>query len=208
MPNVPAVCDHCGIIFRSPLEIEGAHTARLSGNTVRCPRCQKLARIPDGLYRFTGSVIELLSAPDRSHLELERIGLILREARDGRLPPAAVALELKRQAPGIGAQLANLLTPKSPSDFYAMAGVIIAALALIASLKQGPTPQPSVTIEQVFNYYGQVAQPSALPTPPGVKQPPPAHSSPAAKPRKGAKRNKPCVCGSGQKTKKCGCGAK
>jgi len=79
--RVPVLCNNCGTFFPSSFEISNSTNIVFSGCTSDlCPKCGGIGHIPDGVYNFIGNTIELLSAPNRTHLELEKLKKILEQA--------------------------------------------------------------------------------------------------------------------------------
>jgi preprotein translocase subunit SecA len=150
-----------------------------------------MGHVPDGVFNFVGSTIEILSAPKRTVEELTRLAAILREARDERQTPEQVKARIEKEVPAL-AKLGELL-PKNRGELYGFLAVILAAIPLFM---QPPAPSQqspvTVTINQVINQ--AAGQPMTEPV-----------TEPQQSNRK-VGRNEKCPCGSGKKYKKC-CGA-
>jgi hypothetical protein len=174
MPSLPAFCDTCGTAFPSGFVFENSTNVTLSGNkSGPCPNCGGMGHIPDGVFNFVGSTIEILSAPKRTVKELNRL--------------AQVAAQIKQELPELSS-LANLL-PKNREELYGFLALILAAIQL---LTQSPQSSQNITIN-----VSQVVE-QTLADAPTAKAVPPMPS----KSRK-IGRNEPCPCGSGKKFKKC-----
>lgn len=74
MLNVPAVCEKCNNFFPSDAAFENATNVTFDNKTVEfCPRCGGIGHVPDGVYNFFDNVIELVSGPDTTVAELQRL---------------------------------------------------------------------------------------------------------------------------------------
>ena len=194
--DVPAFCDTCGAVFRSGIVVENSTNITFVGNRAGpCPVCGSMGHIPDGVFNFVGSTIEILSAPKRTVDELTRLARILREAREKRQSPEEVAQTIRKELPELSG-LADLL-PKTRADLYAFLALIVAVIALLSQGIGGNGKSTNITVNQTINQVF-VETESAAST-----QPKTAQSPRKTTPKVG--RNEPCPCGSGKKYKKC-CG--
>ena len=196
--DVPAFCDTCGAVFRSGFSVVGdASNITLVGNTAGpCPVCSGLGHIPDGVFNFVGSTIEILSAPQRTRDELGRLAAILREAKQAKQSPEAVAEAIRTQVPGFSG-VADLL-PKTREELYAFLALVVSVVTL---LLQGPSDEKSqnITVNQTINQVFMETDKSV-----NAAASKPRRTPVETAPKVG--RNAPCPCGSGKKYKKC-CGA-
>lgn len=142
MPELPAFCDKCGTAFRSGFAFDNATNITLSGNkSGPCPKCGGTGHVPDGVFNFIGSTIEILSAPERTVNELTRLMQIIREAKEKQQTPETVATQIKTELPALS-RLADLL-PRNRGELYAFLAVIISAVQL---LSDSPKPSQNITI--------------------------------------------------------------
>jgi len=148
-----------------------------------------MGHVPDGVFNFIGSTIEILSAPQRTIEELTRLALILREAKTKQQSTEQVSAQIKQELPGLSS-LAELL-PKNRGELYGFLALVLAAIQL---LTQSPQPAQNITIN-----VSQVVEKTLESTQAAKPQPHVPQQS------KKVGRNEPCPCGSGQKYKKC-CG--
>lgn len=190
MPSIPAFCDSCGTPFPSGFNFENSFNISLSGNKSEpCPNCGGIGHIPNGVFNFIGSTIEILSAPQRTIGELTRLAKILREAKTKQQSTAQVSAQIKQDLPGLSL-LAELL-PENRGELYGFLALVLAAIQL---LSQSPQPAQNITIN-VSQVVEQTLESAKTATPqPHLPQ----------RSRK-VGRNEHCPCGSGQKYKKC-CG--
>ncbi len=188
MPIVPAFCDTCGTPFPSGFSFENATNITLSGNkSGPCPKCGGMGHIPDGVFNFIGSTIEILSAPQRTVEELSRLAQILHDAKSRQQSTEQVATKIKEELPELSS-IADLL-PKNRGELYGFLAVILAAIQLFT---QSPKPSQNITIN-----VSQVIEQTLANAP--TEKPKPQVSIPSKK----VGRNDPCPCGSGIKYKKC-----
>jgi uncharacterized protein YecA (UPF0149 family) len=145
-----------------------------------------MGHIPDGVFNFIGSTIEILSAPGRTIAELKRLAEILKEAKAKAETRAEVASRIKKEVPTLS-KLSELL-PENRNELYGFVAVVLAAVQLFT---QAPSNQTITTINVT-----QVIQQATTQ--------PPKTSTPERKEKVG--RNESCPCGSGAKFKRC-CGA-
>ena len=189
MPSVPAFCDTCGTVFNSGIFVENATNISFAGNrSGPCPSCGGMGHVPDGVFNFIGSTIEILSAPERTITELTRLAQILREAKAKAETREQVVSRIEKELPSLSG-LRKLL-PENKSELYGFLAVVLAAAQLFS---QTQPAQNSTTIN-VTQVIQQVIAESS-----GAKAVP-------VKPKKKVGRNEPCPCGSGVKYKRC-CGA-
>ncbi|OPY74541.1 MAG: hypothetical protein A4E65_03816 [Syntrophorhabdus sp. PtaU1.Bin153] len=188
--RVPAICDSCGAIFASGIEVENVYNTTFANcGAGPCPACGKMGHIPDGVYNFIDNTIELLSGPTRTISELERLARILTQARRERASLSEVERRIQQETPELSS-LRNLF-PKTRAELYSFISIILTIITLLlGQLKQNQVPK--VEVAQVVNMVCQV-QPGS----------PNSLMEHAAKGKKKVGRNDPCPCGSGKKYKKC-----
>lgn len=142
MPSIPAFCDSCGTPFPSGFFFENSFKVTLSGcKSGLCPNCGGMGHVPDGVFNFIGSTIEILTAPQRTIEELTRLVQILREAKAKQQSTEQVSAQIKQELPGLSS-LADLL-PKNRGELYGFLAVVLAAIQL---LTQSPQPVQNITI--------------------------------------------------------------
>ena len=178
----PALCTGCKTLY--PSGVEGGSV------TVPCPVCGEVGYVPDGIESFVRHLIELLSAPERSISEIERLSAIFVAAMQSEAAFAHVGDTIRESIPSLS-PAADLL-PSPPAERYAFISIALKSIVLFIT-ELGRSDDPTVDVHQVVNavYEEEAAPLSPLTTPPP--------------PEEGAKvgRNDPCPCGSGKKYKKC-----
>lgn len=126
---MPAFCDTCATAFNSGIFVENSMNLSFTGNKAGpCPSCGGMGHIPDGVFNFINNTIEVLSAPERTILELTRFAQILREAKAKTETREQVVSRIEQEVPALSS-LGNLL-PKNRSDLYAFITIVLAAISL------------------------------------------------------------------------------
>ena len=184
--HLPAFCD-CGNVFPSPFSFDGG-AVEIENCRVTCPKCRALARVPDGIFEIVGNTLKVLSAPERTVHELNRLAKILADARQS--PERAADLEktIADELPAY-AFLQDWI-PKTLADRQGYIVIVISLIALILQARNSGKPTQSITPEQVIQQTYVTVQPAPVPKAPA---------------RAKVGRNAPCPCGSGKKYKNC-CG--
>jgi len=198
--RVPAICDSCGTIFPSSIDVgDNIHVSFTGTLASPCPACGNVGHIPDGMYHFIGRTIELLSGPSRSYEELARLGSLLKDAIGNKRSPEQISDEIKKEVPDLY-QLSDIL-PKTRAEFYSFVNIVLIIIGLLVSYNASKS-RPDIKIEQVINVVynqeipstkQQVIKPESkkvVSTKPKIKQ-------------KKIGRNDKCPCGSGKKYKFC-----
>lgn len=196
MPQLPAFCDSCGTAFPSGFAIGGGGTATFIGNkSGPCPACGSMGSVPDGVFSAAGNIIRLLSGPQKTIEQLQRLASVISEARTTVSEPNKAVERIKQEAPELSS-IVDVL-PKTRMELYAFLTILLMAIAtVIAAAAQYKDHSPSEvevqkmieeTIERSFRERGEAKK----------QQPHRAAPKPG--------RNDPCPCGSGKKYKKC-CG--
>jgi uncharacterized protein YecA (UPF0149 family) len=170
---------------------DNATNITLSGNRAGpCPRCGGMGHVPDGVFNFVGSTIEILSAPERTIDELQRFASILREAQKTSQTKEEVAAKVERDVPALSGLIK--LLPENRAELYGFLAVVLAAIQLLTQPSESSkanSPQVTVNVTQVIE---QAVAPQSKPA---------AQARP--EPSRKVGRNEPCPCGSGEKYKKC-----
>lgn len=198
MPNMPAFCGSCGLVFDSGFQIENSTNIRLHSVSSICPRCGGIGGVPDGIYNVLGGVVQLLSGPRSSAQQIAKLQQALEAARERNQTPEEVRKAVVAVAPEL-ASLASSL-PTSRVELYAFITVLLALLSLLVTAYAAWKPSgPSQS--EIDTMIKKALDQSASTTAPPSAQP---HEK-----RVSAKigRNTLCTCGSGKKYKRCCLGA-
>ena len=197
MPNMPAFCGSCGLVFPSGIVIENSTGISLSGVGARCPRCGGIGSVPDGIYNVLGQTVQLLAGPGRTSEQLLRLKSTLEIARDQQQETEEVRKAVLAAAPELTG-LASAM-PTTRTELYAFITVVLTLLALLVSAYGAFKPNgPSQS--EIDAMVQKALTGSAPQSPPTVKK--------QEKQKKGqVGRNELCPCGSGKKFKRCCLGA-
>lgn len=184
--HVPALCDVCGAVFRSGIEVDSESDKSFIGKTaVRCPVCRVGGRIPDDIFEQIGKLTELLRDPERSADELTRLVEILSEGVEQRTDAETLANRIRSEAGNLSGIVE--LMPPGGAKLNTFITMTVALSVLIWRTGNDPEAAAGISIEQAVNHI--LGQTEAL--------------APRLQHRVG--RNAPCPCGSGNKYKQC-CG--
>jgi hypothetical protein len=178
MPAIPAICDQCGAVFASKWELgDSAQASFLRSSSGSCPQCGSMGTIPDGVYEAAGNTLRILATTPRSVTFLERLGAVVRLAREQGLNSEAAAIVIERETPQF-AQLAVTIRHHKGLSAYQLLSIILAAIAVLAAV--GGDISSHVTDEQLIHLFQEYVQshpviaPSANLVPPPARQPSPA----------------------------------
>src|SRR5690606_12345825 len=69
MLNIPAVCS-CGLVFPSGIVIGDVTNITLRGNKSQCPRCGRMADIPDAILSSYNGAVEVLQTGNYSQAQI------------------------------------------------------------------------------------------------------------------------------------------
>ena len=199
MPNMPAFCGSCGLVFGSGFQIENSTNISLHGVTSTCPRCGGVGRVPDGIYNVLGGVVQLLSGPRSSAQQITKLQQVLEAARAKEQNPEEVRKAVEAVAPELTTLASSL--PTSRVELYAFITVLLTLLALLVSAYAAWKPSGPSQAEIDTMVRKALDQSASTTTPPSAQP-----QKKRVIPKIG--RNMPCPCGSGKKYKRCCLGAK
>lgn len=100
--NLPAFCDNqeCSAIFPSDFVVDNAMHITLAGNkSGPCPRCGSMGSIFDGVFNFVDNAIEIISAPQYTIDELNKLSKIITEAIKNRESAQNIVDKINKEAP-------------------------------------------------------------------------------------------------------------
>lgn len=204
MQQMPAACGNCGYLYPSGYYFDPGDTGVRTSVTVfehlpvtiPCPMCGRhKSSILASEYQLVESMMKFLQAPERTTQQRERLGALLREARERGESADKIKERASREAPELSALVGRLLgyRPASMELATRLALLTNTLDKLSAANENGSTSrlEPSEVIYDSVNEYNitTVQAPSAAEE----------EQSPTTK----IGRNDPCPCGSGKKFKKC-----
>lgn len=98
----PAICSNCHLIFPAiDLDLTGAIVG-LKDIGVRCPRCNSLAFVPDGLYDFSEAAKEVAKSLASRPKALREATALAENAALGKITPMRAVRAAKRISPETG----------------------------------------------------------------------------------------------------------
>lgn len=197
---LPAVCDNCGTIFRTPFGVPTGGSnmvVKFDGPAFICPQCFGPGHVPaDRVDLSRPDVIAALEAPE-SPDNLRRLVNVLASAPRAELVCLRTALadsegrssqeiaeNIEREAPHLRGVADWIRIRDNRMELLGWLALLAAIAGILLTLRpspQGVTPQQ---IEQIIHAVAPTA---------------PAQSRPAKPPG----RNESCHCGSGRKYKHC-----
>lgn len=200
MDHIPAKCGNCGYLFPSgwsfgPGEtgVEAIMTVQSGSVSTPCPMCgRKMARLLGGEYKFVQDTITLLSGPESTKEELQRLTTFFKQLK-GPITIEEIQEKADQETPRLGSLVRELLAKKPRGVklevWLPLIAAIINAVVALMNVVETEKPKPSQVIYEINNNIVQ------YPLPMGEDQYIVGKIG----------RNDPCPCGSGRKFKKC-CG--
>jgi hypothetical protein len=189
MIDLPIFCNSCGTIFPSGNVVENL-TDKIDDISGSCPLCGESGQVPSDIYNFIGRAIELLTGPNKTIDELNKLSIILRNYQDNESGINEIRQQIKQEVPEL-TSIADLL-PETRQNIYQLIQIILFIITIIITLtlegQRGPITA-EIIVAQLYKHLA------------------PATDSADDKKSKNSKigRNELCACGSGKKYKKC-CG--
>jgi len=201
--KIPAICDTCRTLFPSGFGVEGQNIGIYECKSGPCPNCGSYGHIPDGIYSFIDNAILLLSDGTRSKEELKKLASILKKGKQKNAPTEEVSEKIQKELPALSS-LKELL-PKSRTDFYAFATIILSIISILINIpnsKSGNDYKPKIEINQVINLLYESHPSTHKPSDAFKKDNQLENKAETTKQNK-VGCNQLCPCGSGKKYKKC-----
>jgi hypothetical protein len=190
MPVVPAFCDSCGAIFPSGILVENSTHIQFSGGRAGpCPNCGGMGHIPDGIFNIIGSTIKLLTGPQRTIADLNRLASLLNNFQQRDIGLDELADEISCELPDLSI-FGNILK-NNKNDIYQFIIIILMIIQIIISNYSRQKDYSSIIArdklvwESIDKSYSKKQNVNIGPK------------------RVKIGRNEPCYCGSGIKYKKC-----
>lgn len=124
--RVPAVCSHCGLVFRSMIRVLGTMSVHSERSSQTCPRCGQMAEISEGTFFLVNDVLTAVQGPEVTKVALQKLQEIVEQAQSTGLSNDELAKQIAQVNPSLGAAIArNLRLP--------VAFVVLVCLAAIKS---------------------------------------------------------------------------
>jgi len=193
MVRVPAFCDNCGNVFPSGYNFENSFNVTMTNCKEQCPKCNYMARIPDGVFNFYKNGIEVLQATEETIKDLQKLYVIIQNASKVEATPQDITEKVEKEVPKLSF-LAKYL-PQNAKEL----GVYLNVIAtLILGMGGTVEVKPNIEINRTeINQQFNVQQ--------TYQQMVPALEvhKPFKLPDEKIGRNEPCPCNSGLKYKYC-----
>ena len=195
MGHVPAFCDNCGNIFPSGFVFEGALNVTMKGNKSQCPRCNYLARVPDGVFSFYKEGIQILEATEETIQDLKKFYKIIEVATKVESTPQEVQQEIETKVPKL-----SFLAKYLPQNAKELGVYLTAISTLIGGFGGNIEVNPHIEIGKTEITQNFDMRETHQHIAPALE----VHSdSSFIMPDRKIGRNEPCPCESGKKFKYC-----
>ncbi len=130
MPQIPAVCEKCAVLFPSPIDLREGITSTLLSIVVQCPRCGGDGKILDGVYKaLQNSVALLRNIPPAT--DIRQLLAVVESVKRQCLPPEEVTQKISQTAPELST-IADCL-PKTRVELYACLTFLVIFLSSVLS---------------------------------------------------------------------------
>jgi hypothetical protein len=142
MPNPPARCRRCGLLYPArQYGGEGSINIRFVGCTEECPRCGGTAEVLDGTYDFVGDTVRLIAGPAATIETFRTIAAVLEGYKSGRKSAIETKQEIEQVAPTVGEWLGKVGSDPTflGASLQALAAIMAALIGLYAVLAAGGT---------------------------------------------------------------------
>ncbi len=140
--NIPAICDSCGLIFPSGIGAGLQSKVELEGNRSRCPRCNKMASIPNQIVRILQDGIEVFKSDDFTIDVLRALNVAVEDLRSGNKPTPEIARQLDQTSPSV----ANEFRQWASLGINFVIGMAAVATAVFTWMQ---TPGQNRTVDEV-----------------------------------------------------------
>lgn len=204
--NLPVICNNCGTLFPLYLgEGFGATITMTNSTAGPCPNCGGSGQVLDGTYKFVENVISVLSAPQRTLDELQKLSDSLKVAQNKGYTNQELKNHLEKDVPELSsiADLFPKTREEKRSDLHFIITTILAVLAIVIPLmSNGRTSNTEeIKTEQVIQNIYHIENQTIVNYPQQTTHQIQKSQEPVRVNKVG--RNEPCPCGSGLKYKKC-----
>jgi hypothetical protein len=192
MPRIPAICNTCGTIFESFVDVKSINNTFTNCSSGPCPKCGGMGDIPNGVYSAVSETILEFTSGDISKLQLKKFLSILESAKDEKTETNELAKSIRTQTPELK-KISDIL-PKTRQELYLFLTLIITIIYLF--LDQPSITNNDVDVEKIINQSIEIFYNNNSNDEKTNLQNNQTHL-------KKVGRNQPCPCGSGRKFKHC-----
>ena len=200
MQEIPAKCGYCGNLFPSGYGFDPGVTGveasmKVSENapvSTPCPMCRRRrGRVLAGEFEFVKDTMSLLSGPQSTMDDLERLAAFLKDLQGA--DANADEIQKRAESAGVSDVVSKLLASRPArmevATWLGLLATLIVPLIVAYLNGSAEKPEPSEVIYNYHEYQHEVT----------VQAPMQTDEQAVGK----VGRNDPCQCGSGKKFKKC-----
>lgn len=186
MPVMPAVCETCTTIFPSGFSITNGRGVFVGSKSGPCPNCGGWGYVPDGDFMFYDNVIQILSAPERTLIQLKRLAKVLeRSQKNDDMDVEEIAKAVQEEIP----ELAPFTSQLKNIDYKFWISILLSTIYfLIPYITSQEDEIKEINYNQVINHVYETNVKVIPPQPVQVEK---------------IGRNEVCYCGSSLKYKHC-----
>ena len=156
MPRLPIICQHCGSIFLSGINLgQGSGLVYLSGKIeITCPSCGQGTILPHGVYQFINETALAFTQRRLSPPELRRLADKLRGFVEQKLSPEETAAVIRSEKQPELRRLADVL-PKTRIELYAFLAFLIMFFTFLVSIfgDRSTSDQPTIQADTIVNNF-------------------------------------------------------
>lgn len=141
MPSIPALCKVCGNLFPSGYDFGNIQHLTLNSNSTTCPNCRSTVALVDGVFNIIGNTAEVLSAPETTYAELQKIETLIQQLRKQQIQSEEIVKAIEKEVPRVApliknARLANVDISGLLTILLATAQTAMTAYSIILSMNQ------------------------------------------------------------------------
>jgi len=140
MPFLPAVCDGCYSLFSSEVYAKSYDIDTYGYEAEPCPNCGNRGHVRSGLYQFVQHTLSILTAQERTMIELTSLHDVMQLSVDGKLMQEHFEMIIIYDLPSFSDVL--LLLPEEEKGYKLCLSLLIqmtAALIDLSSQKNNGT---------------------------------------------------------------------
>lgn len=132
MPFLPAVCDECYSVFSSDIYVKEYDAIHSGYKAEPCPSCGNEGHVRSGLEQFIQHTLSILTAQERTMIELTNLHDVMQLAADGKLMQEHLEMIIIYDLPAFSDLL--LLLPEKPDEFRLCLSLLIQITASLIEI--------------------------------------------------------------------------